>query len=78
MKLFVGNLPVSTSDHDLVELFRPFGEVTSAYVARARYSGRSRGFGFVEMMPEFAERAASALNGRQIDCVVLRVGQASD
>ena len=78
MKLFVGNLPAGTSDQDLLELFSPFGEVTSAHVAKTRYSGRSRGFGFVEMLPEYGERAASALNGRQIDCVVLRVNQAND
>ena len=78
MKLFVGNLPVGASDQDLLELFRPFGDVTSAHVARTRYSGRSRGFGFVEMLPECGKRAASALNGQQIDCVVLRVNQAHD
>ena len=78
MKLFVGNLPARTSDQDLLELFRPFGEVTSAYVARTRYSGHSRGFGFVEMLPEYGERAASALNGRRIDCVVLRVIEANN
>jgi hypothetical protein len=78
LKLFVANLPAGSSDRDLLDLFRPFGEVTSARVARARYSGRSRGFGFVEMMPEFGERAASAISGRKIDCVVLPVDQANN
>ena len=78
MRLFVGNLPVGTSDADLHDLFLPFGEVTSARVARTRYSGLSRGFGFVEMKPEFGERAVSALNGRQIERSVLRVNQAND
>ena len=43
MKLFVGNLPAGTSDADLHDLFSRFGEVTSAHVAKARFSGRSRG-----------------------------------
>lgn len=78
MKIFVGNLPVGISDADLHDLFRPFGEVTSAQVTKTRYSGYSRGFGFVEMLPEFGDRAVSALNGLQIDCMVLRVKQAND
>lgn len=78
MKLFVGNLPIGTSDAELRDLFRPFGEVISARVTKTRFSGRSRGFGFVEMMPEYGERAVSELNGRQIDCMLLRVSQAKD
>ncbi len=78
MKFFVGNLPVDTSDQDLLELFRPFGEVSSAHVVKTRYSGRSRRFGYVEMLPEYGKRAASALNGQQIDCMLLRVNQAND
>ena len=78
MKLFVGNLPASTTDSDLQDLFRPFGEVTSARVTKAKFSGRSRGFGFVEMLPQFGERAVAELNGRQIDCKVLRVNEARD
>lgn len=78
MKVFVGNLPVDTSDQDQLGLFRPFGEALSANVVKTRYSGRSRRFGYVEMLPEYGERAASALNGQQIDCMRLRVNQASD
>lgn len=73
MKIFVGNLPVGLSDKDLNDLFSPFGEVTSAEITKTRFSGRSRGFGFVEMLPEFGERAVSALNGLQVDCMVLSV-----
>lgn len=78
MKLYVGNLPLSTSDTDLEELFSPFGAVTSAHVITAKYSGRSRGFGFVEMLREYGQRAISELNGLQIDCMVLRVNEARD
>jgi RNA recognition motif-containing protein len=76
MKLYVGNLPIGTSDTDLQELFSPFGDVTSARVKTTRFSGRSRGFGFVEMLRECGERAVSELNGQQIDCMVLRVNEA--
>jgi RNA recognition motif-containing protein len=48
-KLYVGNLPFSVGDADLEELFAPFGEVRSAQVVVDRQTGRSRGFGFVEM-----------------------------
>lgn len=76
MKLYVGNLPIGTSDADLEELFSPFGDVTSAHLTRTRYSGRSRGFGSVEMPREYGERAVSELNGQQIDCMALRVHEA--
>ena len=76
MKLYVGNLPIGTSDEDLEELFSPFGAVTSAHVTKTKFSGRSRGFGFVEMLREYGERAVSELNGQQIDCMVLRVNEA--
>ena len=73
MKLYVGNLPIGTSNADLKDLFSPFGEVTSAHVTKTTFSGHFRGFGFVEMLREYGERAASELNGQQIDCMVLRV-----
>lgn len=76
MKLYVGNLPIDTSDSDLENLFSPYGTVMSARVAMTKYSGRSRGFGFVEMLRECGERAASELNGQHIDCNVLRVNEA--
>ena len=76
MKLYVGNLPIDTSDTDLEGLFSPFGEVTAAHVTRTKFSGLSRSFGFVEMLREYGERAVSELNGQQIDCMVLRVNEA--
>ena len=71
MKLYVGNLPIGTSNADLKELFSPFGEVTSAQVTKTKFSGHSGGF--VEMLREYGDRAISELNGQQIDCMVLRV-----
>lgn len=75
MKLYVGNLPVGASDADLEELFSPFGEVTAAHVTRTNFSGRSRGFGIVEMLREYGEQAVQELNGQQIDCMVLCVNE---
>jgi cold-inducible RNA-binding protein len=77
-KLFVGNLPWSIDDARLEDLFRPYGEITSARVITDRDSGRSRGFGFVEIeAPDIAE-VISALNGREIDGRPLRVSEAED
>ena len=62
--LYVGNLPFSTTTGELEALFTEYGEVTSAHVITDRETGRSRGFGFVEMdSSEAAESAISALNG---------------
>ncbi len=63
-KIYVGNLPYSTTDQELQDLFAPHGSVQSANVVTDRYSGRSRGFGFVEMgSAEEAQQAIEALNG---------------
>ena len=64
-KLYVGNLPYSFRDTDLQDAFGPFGEVTSANVAMERDTGRSRGFGFVQMATaEQAQAAIDGLNGK--------------
>lgn len=65
VKLYVGNLPYTTTDDDLKELFAPYGTVVSATVITDRDSGRSKGFGFVEMETEEEAKAAiEALNGK--------------
>ncbi len=61
--LYVGNLPWSTTQEDLTELVSQFGEVISARIATDRETGRSRGFGFVEVPADAAEAAIAALNG---------------
>ncbi|MCP5183192.1 MAG: RNA-binding protein [Pseudomonadales bacterium] len=78
MKIYVGNLPWSTSDEDLEKMFSACGEVTSARVVMDRETGRSRGFGFVEMSNQDGNRAISELNGKQIDSRALRVNEAQD
>lgn len=63
-KIYVGNLPYSTTDPELQDLFAAHGMVQSANVVTDRYTGRSRGFGFVEMgSADEAHQAITALNG---------------
>ena len=76
MKLYVGNLPSSTSARDLEELFTPYGDVTSARVLTTQHGGHPRRFGYVEMVRQNAERAMSELHGQRIDFMVLRVNEA--
>lgn len=66
VKLYVGNLPYSTTDTDLSELFGQYGSVVSATVITDRDSGRSKGFGFAEYEDaESAKAAIEALNGKE-------------
>ena len=68
MKLYVGNLSFNTSNQDLNELFGTIGTVESSNIIEDRETGRSRGFGFVEMAAaEEAQNAISQLNGRELD-----------
>ena len=68
VKLFVGGLPFSTSSDRLREVFASVGSVESASVVTDRDTGRSRGFGFVEMStPEEANNAVARLNGSNLD-----------
>lgn len=76
-KLYVGNLPFSARDEGLQELFSQAGTVVSANVIVDRESGRSKGFGFVEMSnPEEAEKAIQMFNGYSMDGRDLRVNVA--
>ncbi|MBI2996462.1 MAG: RNA-binding protein [Candidatus Melainabacteria bacterium] len=66
-KIFVGNLSFQITDVELEDLFKEYGEVASAKVIVDRRTGRSRGFGFVEMKAESnAEQAIEALNGADV------------
>lgn len=72
--IYVGNLSFQTSTSQLEGLFADYGEVTSAQVITDRDTGRSRGFGFVEMKSsDQAGDAISALNGRELDGRQLKV-----
>ncbi len=76
-KLYVGNLSFDTQENDLRELFAQHGEVVSANVVTDRDTGRSRGFGFVEMSSEEeARNAENALNGQEVDGRQLKVNEA--
>ena len=77
VKLFVGGLSFSTSNERLREIFAAVGSVESAAVVTDRDTGRSRGFGFVEMAtPEDAESAISKLNGTSVDGRTIQVERA--
>jgi RNA recognition motif-containing protein len=78
VKLFVGNLPWSVGDAELAEIFAGHGEVESARVISDRDTGRSRGFGFVEMQTSDIQALIQATDGREIDGRNLRVNQAED
>ena len=78
MKLYVGNLPWSTTDSDLNEMFGAFGTVESAQVITDRESGRSRGFAFVEMDQTSGQRAMQELNGHEIENRALKVNEANE
>ena len=66
-KLFVGNLPYRVADDELREMFSPCGTVESAQVISDKFSGRSKGFGFVEMSTDEEARAVDKLNGMDMD-----------
>jgi RNA recognition motif-containing protein len=74
-KLYVGNLTFDATDADLTELFSPHGQVQSAQIVTDRETGRSRGFGFVEMS-DGAEAAIAALNARDFKGRNLTVNEA--
>ncbi len=77
MKLYVGGLPFATTDDELKELFAAHGTVTSANVITDKFSGRSRGFGFVEMASNAEGQAAvQALNGTQFGGRTVTVSEA--
>jgi len=76
-RLFVGNLPFSVGEEDLEKSFGEHGTVVTTIIIRDRETGRSRGFGFVEMeTEEMAEAAQGALDGFEIDGRKLRVNEA--
>lgn len=76
-KLYVGNLPYTVTDDDLEQLFSGHGTVESANVIKDRETGRSKGFGFVEMSnSDEADAATSALDGHSMDGRTLKVNEA--
>jgi len=77
MNIYVSNLSFNVQDEDLRGFFTPFGEVTSAKVINDRETGRSKGFGFVEMADEAASKKAIAeLNNATVDGRAIKVTEA--
>jgi cold-inducible RNA-binding protein len=76
MRLFVGNLPHSTTDEQLRELFVPFGTPESVKVITDRDTGQSKGFGFVEFGDAEEARRAMSLNGKEVGGRALTVNEA--
>ena len=77
MNIYISGLSYGTNDADLNELFTEYGEVSSAKVISDRETGRSRGFGFVEMSDEVAgQKAIDELNGAEYDSKVIAVSVA--
>ena len=76
-KLYVGNLPYKTTSDQLQELFSQAGSVTSATVISDKFSGRSKGFGFVEMSSDDeASKAIEMFNGQEMEARKLIVNEA--
>ena len=78
MRLFAGNLPWSVDDNGLRDLFSTFGEVTDCKVIMDRETGRSRGFGFVEMAEDGAKNAIETLNDSEVDGRTIVVNEAQE
>lgn len=76
-KVYVGGLPYSTTDQQLQDLFAQYGAVASARIITDKFTGQSRGFGFVEMAADGdAQKAITALNGTQFGGRTLTVNEA--
>jgi RNA recognition motif-containing protein len=76
--LYVGNLPWSTTEQELRSMFEQHGSVASVNLITDRETGRSRGFGFVEMEADDADKAIRALDGSEMGGRTLRVNEAQD
>ena len=77
MNIYVGNLSYDLSEEDLRRAFEAFGQVSSATIVKDKYSGRSKGFGFVEMpSAEEARSAIDQLNGKELKGRTLNVNEA--
>ncbi len=76
-KLYVGSLPYSTSEDELREMFSEFGSIQSVRIITDKFTGQSKGFGFVEMTNEDeAQRAIEGMNGKQLNGRTLIVNEA--
>ena len=74
--IFVGNLPWSATNEELEQKFAEFGNVKSARIVTDKFSGKSRGFGFVDMEDADAEKAIAAMSGKKVGDRELTVNEA--
>jgi RNA recognition motif-containing protein len=75
-RIYVGNLSYQTTEHDLASLFEQIGQVESVDIITDRDTGRSKGFAFVEMGSEDADKAIAQLNGTEVNGRPLTVNEA--
>lgn len=78
INIYVGNLPFKMTEPELEALFTPFGSVDRVNIIHDRETGRSRGFGFVEMDAESAQTAIAELDGKELGGRTLRINQARE
>ena len=77
MKLYVGNLPFGMTEQDLQALFEHYGQITEAAIIKDKFSGRSKGFGFVTIADDAAaQKAVSELNGKDVQGRAIVVNEA--
>ena len=77
MNIYVGNLVFDVSEEDLKEAFEPFGEITEVRLIMDKFSGKSKGFGFIEMpSKEEAEKAIEEMNGKEFKGRAINVNEA--
>lgn len=77
MNIYVGNIPYKSTEDDLGNLFAEFGDVTSVKIIQDKFTGRSKGFGFVEMSDEAGANAVASLDGFEHMGRNLRVSEAN-
>lgn len=77
-KIYVGNLPFSTSEDEVKDLFSEYGEIQSLKLINDRETGKFRGFGFVEMEGDSADSAIDGLNGQDFNGRTLKVNEARE
>lgn len=76
-KIYVGNLPFSVTQEKLTELFEPFGDIEEAVIISDKFSGRSKGFGFVTFTDKkAADKAIADMDGKEIDGREIKVNEA--
>ena len=79
MNIYIGNLHYNVNEEDLKEIFKEYGEVMSVIIITDKYTGRSKGFGFIEMLNDGeANKAIDNLNGTEIRGRIIKVNQAKE